>query len=81
MTKTEQKIMNRINDAKKIGMKSIRVNGVNECNSAQFICNRDSLIYVNQSEYIGGDYYYNFFKCKHLTSKRQLIVTGIINFN
>ena len=81
MNKTQQKIMTRIDDAKKIGMTSIRVNGIRECNVARLICSRDSLTYVNQNEYIGGEYYYNSFQRKHLTTKRQLIVTGIIKFN
>jgi hypothetical protein len=78
MNKTEQKIMRRIDDAKKIGMTSIRVNGIRECNVARLICSRDSLTYVNQNEYIGGEYYYNHFKKQHTTTNRKLIVTGIL---
>lgn len=79
MNKTQQKLTDRINEAKMIGMTSIRVNGIRECNIAKSLCDSmQFLTYVNQSEYCGGEYYYNHFKKQHTTTNRKLIVTGIL---
>lgn len=81
MSKTEQKLMQRISAAMQIGMKSIRVNGTREANAARVLCQRmPELTYINQSEYIGGEYYYNQFKQQHTTTQRKLIVTGVLSF-
>jgi hypothetical protein len=81
MSKTEQKLMERISAALKIGMKSIRVNGAREANAARILCQRmPALTYTNESEYSGGKYYYNYFKKQHTTTQRKIIVTGILIF-
>ena len=81
MSKTEQKLMQRISAAMQIGMKSIRINGTREANAAKVLCQRiPALTYTNQSEYSGGEYYYNHFKKQHITTERKLIITGVLSF-
>lgn len=81
MSKTEQKLMQRISAAMQMGMRSIRISGTREANAARVLCQRiPELSYTNQSEYSGGDYYYNQFKRQHITTQRKLIVCGVLNF-
>lgn len=81
MNKTEQKLMQRISAAMQVGMRSIRINGAREANAARILCQRiPALTYTNQSEYSGGEYYYNQFKKQHTITQRKTIVTGILIF-